>query len=250
MKGITYTPDNLKATIEGRKTMTRRVEASLREINKEPERWHLSDIYQATGGNNKTWIWFTKDGEPGKPYTFMPRYLPGEEVFVKEAWRAWIPEGNWIVRYKLDNSTRLTNTTTDDLWSEDILTESKKWRSPLFMPEWAARYYQTFTGVSVQRLQAISYDDIIAEGWEGDNSSRYIPINPYVEDSDDIRRAARFWYQDLWNSISSKPTYSKRDDCYYSYPWEDIREVKEYQGKTWYVCGNPWLFVYSYRLER
>jgi len=80
MKGILFKPDMIQAIRDGRKTVTRRL-AGLKEINQEPDRWHLVDFYQATGGNNKWWAWFSKDDEGGKPYTIMPRYQVGETVY-------------------------------------------------------------------------------------------------------------------------------------------------------------------------
>ena len=39
-----------------------------------------------------------------------------------------------------------------------------KWRSPLFMPEWAARYFIKILDIQAGRLQEITENDAIKEG--------------------------------------------------------------------------------------
>lgn len=63
-----------------------------------------------------------------------PRYCLGETVYVKERYDAAV-------------------------WPD-----CKPWKSPLFMPEVAARTFLTITGVRVERTRDISWQDCIAEG--------------------------------------------------------------------------------------
>ena len=37
-------------------------------------------------------------------------------------------------------------------------------------------------------------------------------------------------------------------DHYVSYPWEDIHEEREYRGKRWIVCGNPWVWIPEFKV--
>ncbi len=57
----------------------------------------------------------------------------------------------------------------------------------------------------------------------------------------------------LWDSINEapKPCYSGKSGKkiithYESYPWDDIQETREYNGKPWHVIGNPWVFAIGF----
>jgi len=246
MKGMLMTPDNLKATIDRRKTQTRRVEASLREINKDPDAWEISKYdgeYTRACNGGFQFMHVPLIPNQLNLRAVKPRYSLNETVYLKEAWACPLlfdeMTGQKIEKtgiatigiwYKYDD-TQLDNPTAGS---------RGRWRSPLYMPEWAARYFTLITGVDIQRLNDITEDDAIAEG-----------IPPFAPNGKVLSSTIpRKHFAVLWNSINEKPKYSKKDNCYYSYPWEDIREVREYRGKVWYVCGNPYVVVYSYRLVK
>jgi len=80
MKGILMTTDNIRATMEGRKTVTRRV------IKPQPEHFH-----------------YAKDAQyPCKPdgRQIHPKYQAGDIVYIKEAWCEDYTGGK--IYYKLD----------------------------------------------------------------------------------------------------------------------------------------------------
>ena len=63
-------------------------------------------------------------------------------------------------------------------------------------------------------------------------------------------------FGELWNSLHLKPKKAKtnpytgkRESCYVSYPWEDIRETREKNGLKWYVIGNPWVWKLKFSFE-
>jgi len=85
-----------------------------------------------------------------------PRFRVGERAYVKEPWR----DGDPLPR----------------------------WRSPLFMPERAARIFLELTAVRVQRLQDISETDAINEG---------------VKQTDLYEPTELFAF--LWDSINGPP---------------------------------------------
>lgn len=102
-------------------------------------------------------------------------YQVGETVYIKEAWcESYYGEP---ICYKLDGK--------ESPGPKDF------WRSPLFMPAWAARYFIQITDVRAQRVQEISYEDIIAEG---------------VDTGQDVH------YQELWDSIN--PKYPFASNCW------------------------------------
>ncbi|HEY9296346.1 MAG TPA: hypothetical protein VIQ31_08240 [Phormidium sp.] len=94
-------------------------------------------------------------------------------------------------------------------------SEPSQWLSPIFLPRWGSRISLKLTGIRVERLQDISYSDIIAEGlavYEGTQLLKpELPLDQAVYKDQWIRR---------WNSINKKR----------GYPW-DI---------------NPWVWVLEF----
>ena len=214
MNGILMTSENHKATRELRKYQTRRLD-HLKEINKEPDAWWLDEPNSRDG--HFIFIHRAKETAPYlKEIEVKPRYQIGEVVYLKEVWRTGKGLDNLPPRlsginspfqYKLDmHSIRGNSITKYSSWG--------KWRSPMFMPAWAARDFITITDVNLGRLQDITEEDAKAEG-----------IEPIYKTT----KAGYIWtphgYRDgfinLWDSINPK------------YPW----------------ASNPWNFKYSFQLK-
>ena len=138
MKGILFKPDMIKAIAEGRKTQTRRLDG-LKEINKEPNAWtyHPGCSFPKLG---RFTFWFDNQkpyhGETGVTVC-KPRYRIGEVVYIKEAWATYIQDDS-LKPSQIPEHYRIWYKTDD---SGELSKYRGKWRSPLFMPEWAARYF-------------------------------------------------------------------------------------------------------------
>jgi len=204
MKGILFKPWKIKAIAEDdREWMTRRLDG-LKEINQEPDKW--------------VFLSSNKDGEfifgrispfavmvkPSEITLVKPRYQVGETVYIKEAWR-FCDDRNQISDGRIDYKANYAFHNGDKY----------KWRSPLFMPEWAARYFIKITDIRAERLQEIKFQDIFAEGCPVKKADYDIdPAEGYYLQND-----AYEWFVYIWNSINPK------------YPWE----------------SNPFVFVYSFK---
>ncbi len=225
MKGILMRPEMHKAIQEGKKTVTRRLDG-LKEINSEPDAW----VFAAYDVGYKGFVFYRK-GSLGlglEKRIIKPRYKVGEVVYINEAWCA-VKDGapgecesttkqDWdIIQYQ-------------DKWLLNppdkcrVGRQSFAWRSPLFMPAWAARYFIKILDVRVERLQQITEEDAIAEGIEIMKGTHQAftrnacgkleligELEPYT---------ARYHYEALWDSINPK------------YPW----------------ASNPWNFRYEFKL--
>ena len=157
MKGILFQSEMIQAIVNGSKTQTRRV------IKPQPV---LDHIYEGKE------IWnFAGSGLGIDCSPRYSRYQVDEVVYIKEAWRV-------VGRDSTDNKYRLQIQYKDGgrIWQEVSPIKwcwytdntgwgaDSRWRSPLFMPEWAARYFIKITDVRAGRLQEISLDDVLAEG--------------------------------------------------------------------------------------
>jgi hypothetical protein len=170
MKGILFKPDMLKAIVEGRKDVTRRVM---------------------------------------KIRPFLSPYLPGEVVYVKEG---WTPVADYFIAtksvgYKDGSCKRITEGEFKDHWVvyRSDKPEIWKFRSPLIMPAWAARYWLRIKNVRAERLQEITWQDAIREGVEVSYCCNSYMCECRGMPIDD----PRLDYTDLWDSIYGPGSWDK-----------------------------------------
>lgn len=208
MKPILFNTEMVRAILEGRKTVTRRV-------------------VKFRKGQNPTWSGYAPDGmvlygSNNIPVVKSP-YRPGDILYVRETWYyetfyesndkpSDLPSGNrsWRYEYKADNP--------------DYPVIPGHWRPSIHMPREAARIFLRVTGIKAQRVQDITDEEARREG---------------CADREDFRR--------IWNDCYAKPRPVKGEDGkidhYESYPWEGIHETRIYRGKPWYVIGNLWVWA-------
>jgi len=201
MKGIYEPPDMIKAIVEGRKTQTRRLHG-LKEINRHPDEWHLP-VKQADDEGR----WWFSSLTYEQTIVVKPRFHVGEVVFRQEAWADYCPIwfGYWcghgtkegIIKdhrpvYKSDpekEQERPINAKGD-------MSIPVKWKSPMMMPEWAARDHLRIKDVRAERLQEITPEDCIAEG-----IGRYTFARGCLSENPPDKR----WkFIELWDSINKK----------------------------------------------
>lgn len=148
MKPILFNTDMVRAILDGRKTVTRRV------VKPQPE---MDLAYIMAGYQNGKWSYSpyvrpTYDKYKDSPKYWTPPCHTDDILYVREAWRfssvakASIKTDMW--RYKAD----------DPEWFLTI------WRPSIHMPKEAARLFLRVTDVRVERLQAITEEEKLAEG--------------------------------------------------------------------------------------
>ena len=77
-----------------------------------------------------------------------------------------------------------------------------KWRPSIHMPRWASRITLEVIGVRIERLQSITYDDAIAEGWD--------PA---------CGQGADDWFAELWGEINGPQSWTTN-------PWVWVVEFR------------------------
>ena len=170
---ILFSAPMVRAILAGDKTQTRRV------VKHQPE----FDADQMRGAAGLHW-------------SFPPSQFggPGDELWVRETWAAddmfdntkpsEIPRGAATVFYR-------ASAPSDDPC--DTKNLRGKWRPSIFMPRWASRIQLEVNAVSVERLQDISIDDIVAEG-ALPADAKIGPNGMFAIDT----------WRDLWDSINGK----------------------------------------------
>lgn len=219
---ILFSAPMVRAILSGQKTMTRRV-LRLPYGNAETPDAIFPD------GAGSGWIaWFgpgphtaekTARLYPGEDGFKCPQGQPGDRLWVRETWAvadSFLYDGpvdppRMVVYmadgYVYDFFAEYSPNTSD--WNLNILRK----KPSIFMPRWASRIILEITNVKVQRLQAISTEDCIAEG-----------ISTTLREYDafcDLN--AKF--KNLWDSINGKTP-----------------------GKSW--GDNPWVWAVSFKVVK
>lgn len=220
--------DPVKAILDGRKTMTRRVIVHQPKWMGELNNWHWKHSKNCVvSPHGHCW---PDGGKPLWMHKCCPYGQVGDRLWVRETWKiksfldgepmqfefkdgAFIDEGEvslsaesryeeWYERICIQSTDEL-----GELWNsgyrdgglsrgeDDVYYWDKsplKWRPSIHMPRWASRINLEITGERVERLQEITFDDAFAEGME----HSIIMHNP-VEDL----------FLPLWDPINAKRGY-------------------------------------------
>ena len=239
MKGMLFKSDLIPAIVEGRKTQTRRVIKPQPDLGlPEFERYsHIAvDWYHPTRidrngekyPGDRIFGAYTDDGEWG----WRCPYLVGETLYIKEAhyrygfWRKngltktgkqrweFKPLPELAIPSLKGFRLRYYDNPPDEVQPNSYRKPAWYRRSPLFMPEWAARYFLKILAVRAERLQEIKIKDIWAEGLGDAIPQKYCcwALGPV----EGLKKFDEF--ADLWNSINPK------------YPFD----------------SNPWVWVYGF----
>jgi hypothetical protein len=164
---ISFSSAMVRALLEGRKTMTRR-------IIKLPE-WADSIYYDFAHG----WRYNSEDH-------FEPCHLPyavGDRLYVRES-----------VYFSAEHQNHYFAADKIGVGESAHLALPKKSIPSIHMPRWASRITLTVTAVKVERLQDISEEDARAEGAEKFSAEH--PDLPY--------RTCKRDFCSIWQSLNAK----------------------------------------------
>jgi hypothetical protein len=187
-KPILFNTEMVRAILDGRKTMTRRIvknekifqaAAKIGEISsalidkRELEKHDLSYILQ-----------------------FCPFGTVGDGLWVRETWSEY--EDNYFYRASID--------LLEDKELDQMKYGFNKWKPSLFMPKSACRLKLRITNIRVERLNDISRGDAMQEGCPFQNLAK---VNNPIS-----------WFMNLWESINGKGSWDKN-------PWVWVVEFEK-----------------------
>jgi hypothetical protein len=223
---ILFSGPMVRAILEDRKTQTRRV------VTPQPASMH--GLLPAVGGGN----WTDRGRLVRCPYG-----QPGDRLWVRETWRSWnerfdcADDGDGMgaithtyVAYA--GTPRIGFRPVPDRQRIVFLDESTPldrapallgpWKPSIHMPRWASRLILEVTEVRVQRLQEISEEDALSEGFVRGGFSGRVAITKGSFHLGPVWPTARAAFQELWDSING-----------------------ESPGCSWEA--NPWVWCVSFR---
>lgn len=211
---ILFSAPMVRAILDGRKTMTRRV------IKKQP-----LDILPMNVPNQ--WCALDEWGEDGNKGSIRAcRFgVPGDQLWVRETFGIFDRAGNErAIAYKADGDdgpATWVEVPKDKYFKDDYFPADERWRPSIHMPRWASRITLEITDVRVERVQEITEKDSALEGTlECDglfDEAEYCRLTKEMGDAmGDLTPA----FRQLWDSINGK-----------THPWE----------------SNPWVWVISFK---
>jgi len=185
---IIFNDEMVRAILADKKTQTRRVV--------KPALWPILDESNYVNG----WPSLDMlDFEIPCPFGRV-----GSELWVKETW-AYCDEIEHYNQLLGEDRRALYRATDPDYWV-------RRWRPSRFMPRCASRITLEITGIRVEKLQAITANDINAEGY------------PYQMDQGGP--VGLLWYMGLWDSINAKRGYGWDTNC-----WCWVLEFRKMEGE-------------------
>jgi len=191
---IIFGTESVKAILEGRKTQTRRV------IKPQPINADYWTFHQDTPFNGA----FYPNTDNALPKLLKCPYgQVGDRLWVKETW--WEDSGD--IYFKVDCPTMPTN----------MHFEKGKWKSALFMPRKFSRINLEITGLRVERLQEITGEDAITEGF-----LTYFGTKSYDEyKMGTLMHSPISQFTQYWDSLNAKRGYGWETN-----PWVWVIEFK------------------------
>jgi hypothetical protein len=181
---ILFSTPMVKAILEGRKTVTRRV------VKGRPLEWlqpcMFTPEFVADQGNNN-----------------CPYGQPGDILWVRETWcRDQENEGSFL--YRASNP---------DAWDEGE-PSSSPWKPSIHMPRAACRLRLEILSITVEKLQDISEEDAIREGIEPQPAFENIPQWKDYTNNGCTTGWPCVSFASLWQSINGKESWDANPFCW------------------------------------
>lgn len=183
---ILFNTEMTKATLDGRKTVTRRI---------------IKPNILEQGTN---WIW-----NPNENVCYAP-LRTGDILYVRETWLLGDGCGGEQYYYKADET---------ESSKELRIAYGYKWRPSIHMPKEAARIWLEVTAVRAERLRDITEEQARAEGCIGFHDKIG---NGKFDDVLEFDLTARDAFVELWNSTLKKDS----SDTWVHNPWVWVYEFE------------------------
>lgn len=254
---ILFSAPMVRAILDGRKTMTRRV---LPASHPKFRQYNVLNPSGITDPAEGVWYWDGVHDRVGA--SLRLRWIPGDTLWVREAWQYydWTEDGMPFIRYRSDKDTMLRECPEE--WAERVEREWIKlsdpentanhhgrardwsWRPSIHMPRWASRITLAVEAVRVERLQDISEGDAIAEGCFFTDYGRWCfhqggpPCDPGDCPAPDEHHPQRDGW--MWDATTSTEECLGSARSAFANLWEKINGPDAWNA-------NPWVSVTTFR---
>ena len=211
---ILFSGAMVRAILEGRKTMTRRVVKPQPHAGVDAVKWQDVII---TGCNTQDQSGFAmmRGGVIDSEAIRCPYGTPGDRLWVRETfWHREVFHADYLMDYRYCATEPTPPGSVDP---NDYDTLEGYWRKmpSIFMPRDASRITLEVTGVRVERLLEISEQDAIAEGvqWPKYDDFEPVTIDGFTSGP------ARIAFKELWSNINGAASWDAN-------PWVWVVEFR------------------------
>lgn len=272
MKPILFNTEMVRAILDGRKTMTRRL------IKPQPVCYGPNKAFAAHDGDfflsaEKKHLRcrvcghdpeYSREGS-NIVHHWKPPYLPGDILYVRETWTELFyvdPEGythfdQSMYYYAADGTPDITLVDGDGFEMDD---QRIKWKPSIHMPKELARIFLRVKSIRVERLQAITDEDAIREGIV--RMFDHLSDAEYAEWGNKTAKGKAKtdwgWNNYLWHGdFGSCGTGNRKSDAWpyqssgydaprdsFSSLWNLTVDLKDWDTYGWEA--NPWVWVISF----
>lgn len=214
IKPILFNTDMVRAILDGRKTVTRRV------FKGAPDRddlkpYHVRGTYGLITTTNS------------RVYESTPPCVPGDILWVRETWGTWSRTDGIMpkIYYKADGGA----------------PDGIKWHPSIHMPRAAARIFLRVTDVRVERLQDITEEGVFQEGISEE----------YADNIAEPDCQHTIYFPDMAPGPCWVCDPCKKCPYYFSYPelfgwfvWNETIKPADRPRYGW--AANPWVWVIEF----
>ena len=213
MKPILFNTEMVKAILDGRKIVTRRIIKAI-PTDAEFQGWLLDSTMQEDAKDIGKAAFKTNDGSEKMGCIFAkPKYEIGDILYVRESWC----HGSEAVECLFNENIKCSDVFYKASWDKENYV---RWHPSIHMPKEAARIFLKVTGVRVERLQDITEEQAVKEGCISFSQK------PGVFDL-----SAKHAFIDLWNG-----TLKKDSDCTWMHnPWLWVIEFERISKEVDYA---------------
>ena len=188
---ILFSASMIRALLDGRKSMTRRMA------------WKEDGAIDVKYGRELAAEgWRIEPRDSTHSYAWKPtiwqRIKPGDRLWTRETWRP-VHSGDPSRGAK---------------YRTDVESDQTLWKSGRFMPRWASRFTLVVTATKIERLQDISEEDAIAEGFkrrklviDGEELDGYFGACDDAADS-----TALLAFENLWISLHGTEVWASNPE--------------------------------------
>lgn len=160
MKPILFNTEMVRAILDGRKTVTRRV---IKTESGEPLKYGQGFVI--AGDRKSIGKYAYGNRAAGEPMRFVkPPYKVNNILYVRET---------WCSAYDGEKYFYLADKVTEREQRRLLDYNNVKWRPSIHMPKEAARIFLKVTGVRVERLWDMTESDAVKEGFVDDRGLEY-----------------------------------------------------------------------------
>jgi len=229
---ILFSGEMVRAILEGRKTQTRRV------LNPQPDDDCVWEGIEGVGYVPTIYMPMREDDLPARfPYGKVGGHLWVRETFLPDPPQ----DGTWDFYSYTDGVLHNFSAIPERYRTPELVLykaswdgHDLKWLPSIHMPRWASRISLEITGVRVERVQAITANDALAEGISKTDhwKPKEVEGRPFDEkwwdDYEFWNRYPQIAYRNLWDKINGQ-----RDSGWFGWdknPWVWVIEFKRLAG--------------------